>query len=110
MKVFRSVLGSGLAALALVAAAQQIDTTSLVRQSVPVIVANRTIISLRGPIAGYSAQERVRGVGQRIEAILESDKSPAVSIEDVEDGTQVLLAGKLAFLVTRIDIWRHRSR
>jgi small-conductance mechanosensitive channel len=98
------LLGLFLVALALPAGAQQLDTTAPPRQSAPVIVANRTVIVLRGPIAGYSAQERVNAVRQRIETILESDKSPAVSTEDVEDGTQVQLGGKLAFLVTRIDV------
>ncbi len=104
MNALRNLLGLSLAAMALVAVAQQLDTNAPVRQSAPVIVANRVVITLRGPIAGYSAQERVNSVRQRIETILESDKSAAVSIEDVEDGTQVQLGGKLAFLVTRIDI------
>jgi small-conductance mechanosensitive channel len=98
------MLGFGLALATSIVAAQQVDTTSPARQSVPVVLANRTIVVLRGPIAGYSAQERATNVTQRIQAILDSDKSPAVSTEDVEDGTQVLLGGKLAFLVTRIDI------
>jgi small-conductance mechanosensitive channel len=103
MSAFRSLLGFALAAIASIAAGQ-VDTTSPVRQSVSLMVANRPIIVLRGPIAGYSAQERVNGVTQRIASVLESDKSPSVSTEDVEDGTKVLLDGKFAFLVTRIDI------
>jgi small-conductance mechanosensitive channel len=104
MSMFRCLLGMSLGAIALSAAAQTVDTTSPPRQSVPVVVANRTVMVLRGPIAGYSAQERVGHVEQRIEAVLETNKSPAVTTEDVEDGTQVLLDGELAFLVTRIDI------
>jgi small-conductance mechanosensitive channel len=104
MKALRCVLGLGFALAVATAVAQHVDTTSPARQSVPVVVANRTIIVLRGPIAGYSAQERVNNVTQRIEAILETDKAPAASTADTEDGTQVLLGGKLAFLVTRIDI------
>jgi hypothetical protein len=103
MSAFRSLLGFVFAAIASVAAGQ-VDTTSPARQSVSLVVANRPIIVLRGPIAGYSAQERVNGVTQRIASVLESDKSPSVSTEDVEDGTKVLLDGKFAFLVTRIDI------
>jgi small-conductance mechanosensitive channel len=94
----------GLAALACVVASQPIDTAAPARQSAPVVVANRTIIVLRGPIAGYSARERAANTQQRIEETLESDESPAVSTADIADGTQVLLGGKLAFLVTRIDI------
>jgi small-conductance mechanosensitive channel len=104
MAALRSLLGLSLATLALVGIAQTVDTTSPPRQSVPVVVANRTVMVLRGPIAGYSAQERVANVGQRIEAVLDTNKSPAVTINDVEDGTEVLLDGKRAFLVTGIDI------
>jgi len=43
-------------------------------------------------------------VRERIEAILENDSSPAVSTEDVEDGTRVQLDGKPVFLVTGVDI------
>jgi small-conductance mechanosensitive channel len=91
-----------LAALALAAAAQSTDTNAPVRQSARVVVANRTIIDLRGPIAGYSASERVAGVKRRVEEALENNAT-AVSTEDSEDGTKVLLGGNLAFLVTRID-------
>ena len=103
MSALRRLLAAGLALTASMAAAQPVDTASPVRQSAAVVVANRAIIVLRGPIAGYSAQERVSSVKQRIDAILETEKSPAVSTQDVEDGTTVLLGGRLAFLVTRID-------
>jgi small-conductance mechanosensitive channel len=83
---------------------QPIDTSATARQSAPVDLANRTIIVLRGPIAGYSASERANSAARRISSVLESEESPAVSIEDTEDGTQVMLGSKLAFLVTRIDI------
>ena len=104
MNAFRWLLGLSMVTLQCTAVAQQLDINAPVRQSASVVVANRTVIVLRGPIAGYSAQERVTGVTQRIETILQSDESPTVSTEDVEDGTQVQLSGKLAFLVTRIDI------
>ena len=91
-------------AAASVAAAQQVDTAPSVRQSAPLVFANRTIIVLRGPIAGYSARERVVASGRRIGDALEVNAAPSVSTADNEDGTQVLLDGKLAFLVTRIDI------
>ena len=104
MNAIRRPLGLFLVALALPAGAQPLDTNAPPRQSAPVVVANRTVIVLRGPIAGYSAQERVNAVRQRIETILQRDKSPAASTEDVEDGTQVQLGGQLAFLVTRIDV------
>ena len=91
-------------AAATTAPAQPVDISAPARQSAPVDLANRTIIVLRGPIAGYSARERANSAARRISGVLESEEAPAVSIEDSDDGTQVLLGGKLAFLVTRIDI------
>ena len=104
MNMFHCLLALFSIALTSLAFAQQIDTAAPARQSAPVVVANRTVIVLRGPIAGYSARERATSTLRRIDDILESDESPTVSIEDVDDGTQVLLGGKRAFLVTRIDI------
>ena len=75
-----------------------------VPESMPVKVANRTIIVLRGPIAGYHASERVAGTLERIERALDAERFPAVSTEETPEGTPVLLGGKPAFLVTRIDI------
>ena len=74
------------------------------RQGAPVVIANRTIIVLRGPIAGYSAEERARGSIERIEAALDVDPYAAVSFSDVEGGTRVLLGDTMAFTVTKIDI------
>ena len=113
MQMFQRLLALSFAVLAYAgpgraadvpAPAPQIDTSAQVRQSAPVVLANRTIIVLRGPIAGYSARERAESVTKRIDDVLESEELPAVSTEETEDGTQVLLGGKLAFLVTRIDI------
>ena len=102
MSTLRSILALCLSALALTAFGQRVDTSAPVRQSAPVVVANRTIIELRGPIAGYSARERVASVQSRIELALENNTT-TVSTEDSEDGTKVLLGGNLAFRVSRID-------
>ena len=83
----------------LVAAAQDVQ-----RQRAPVVIANRTIIELRGPIAGYSAEERVKGAVARIEAALEADPKAETSFGDHEGGTRVRVGGRHAFIVTRIDI------
>jgi len=104
VNALRCLLGSSLAVAAFAACGQAFDTASPARQSATVVVANRNIIVLRGPIAGYSAQERVDRVTERIEAILGEAKSPAVTTEDVEDGTQVKLGAGSAFTVTRIDV------
>lgn len=74
------------------------------RTSLPVKVANRTIIHLHGPIAGYSALDRVTATAKRIEDALATEHQPAVSTRDGADGTQVMLGDKLAFLITKIDV------
>jgi small-conductance mechanosensitive channel len=75
-----------------------------VRQSAPLVIANRTLIHMRGPIAGYSAEERVRGATERIEQALDTEPYAQVSFEESDAGTRVLVGDKLAFIVTRIDI------
>jgi small-conductance mechanosensitive channel len=74
------------------------------RQSAPVTIANRVIIHLRGPVAGYSAEERARSSIARIEAALDADPKAEASYGDVEEGTRVRVGGRHAFIVTRIDI------
>lgn len=75
-----------------------------VRQSAPVVIANRTIIHLRGPIAGYTAEERAKNTIARIEAALDADPKAEVSHGESEEGTRVRVGGRHAFIVTRIDI------
>ena len=78
----------------------------LVREGMPVKVANRTIIVLRGPIAGYTADDRARSTMERIEQTLESDPAARVTLADAKEdhSTRVLLSGKHAFLVSPMDI------
>jgi small-conductance mechanosensitive channel len=88
------------AALApLAALAQEVQ-----RQRAPVVIANRTIIDLRGPIAGYSAEERAQGATARIEAALDAEPRAEVSFGESEEGTRVRVGGRHAFIVTKIDI------
>jgi small-conductance mechanosensitive channel len=68
------------------------------------VVANRQIIILRGPIAGYSARERAIGAMERIEQALSADANPKVATEEIPQGTRVVLGNLLAFLVTSIDV------
>jgi len=75
-----------------------------VRESAEVRIANRTIIVLHGPIVGYHAKERADATLERIERVLDSVPSPEVSTEEAPDGTRVLLDGKPAILVTKVDI------
>jgi small-conductance mechanosensitive channel len=74
------------------------------RDGVPVVIANRQIIILRGPIAGYSARERAIGAMERIEQALSADANPKVATEEIPQGTRVVLGSLLAFLVTSIDV------
>jgi hypothetical protein len=74
------------------------------RQSAPVVIANRTVIVLRGPIAGYTAEERVRNSIDRIEAALDSNPYAQISFDDSDTGTRVLVGDALAYIVTKIDI------
>jgi small-conductance mechanosensitive channel len=90
--------------LPLAAGAQAPARQDAPRQSAPVVIANRTIIALRGPIAGYTAEERVRNSIDRIEAALDSDPYAEISFDDSEAGTRVLVGDTLAYIVTKIDI------
>ena len=74
-----------------------------VREGVPVKVANRTVIVLRGPVAGYSAKERADAVMERIDQALDAEDLPAISVEESENGTRVLLGSSVMFTVLKID-------
>ena len=74
-----------------------------VREGVPVKVANRTVIVLRGPVAGYSAKERADAVMERIDQALDAEELPAISVEESENGTRVLLGSSVMFTVLKID-------
>jgi len=93
-----------LAVLTLVAAATEGDAAALQRDAMAVKIANRTVIVLRGPIAGYSAKERATSSTARIDHAFEKNQTPAISTVETADGVRVLLDGEPAFLVTRIDI------
>jgi small-conductance mechanosensitive channel len=104
MRVSLYLLAFCLAALASTAGAEIGVTEVPARESSPVIVANRNVIVLRGPIAGYSARERANAAMRRIDEVLEGEGDKNVTTGDDPDGTQVRIGDKLAFLVTRIDI------
>lgn len=78
----RLLLGLVLAGAAGIDAIAQQTT----REGVPVVVANRTIIVLRGPIAGYTARERAAATMERIEQALAGEKFPGVSIANTPEG------------------------
>jgi small-conductance mechanosensitive channel len=97
-------LALALLLLPLVAGAQEPARQDTQRQSASVVIANRTVIVLRGPIAGYSADERARNSIDRIEAALDADPYAKISFDDTESGTRVLVGDTLAYIVTKIDI------
>ena len=92
-----------LAGIAIHAAAANSADQQAVRESAPVKVANRTVIVLRGPVLGFSAKERATATMERIEHALASGKPPAISLEESEAGTRVLLGGDRMFTVLKID-------
>jgi small-conductance mechanosensitive channel len=102
----RIVLGvAWLAAATTLATAAELDIPAQpAREASTLKVANRTIITLRGPLAGYSAKERVHNTTVRIEEVLSQERLPAITLEQHEIGTRVLLGGKHAFIVSKIDI------
>jgi small-conductance mechanosensitive channel len=73
-------------------------------ESAPLSLANRTIATLRGPVAGYSARERVDNVVRRIDEALAKQAAPAVTTEEAPEGTRVLLGGERMFVISRADI------
>jgi small-conductance mechanosensitive channel len=102
----RTVLGAlALAAIAIHATAEEpAAAQQAVREGAPVKVANRTVIILRGPVMGHSAKERAAATMERIEHALAAEKLPAISLEDMESGTRVLLGGSGMFTVLKIDV------
>ena len=100
----RRRLALALLLLPLVGGAQEPARQDAPRQSAQVVIANRTVITLRGPIAGYSAEERARNSIERIETALDADAYAQISFDDFDAGTRVLLGGSLAYTVTKIDV------
>jgi len=103
----RALLAIGLALLApafVDGATAAADPSLPARERALLMIANRPIIALSGPIAGYSARDRVQASAERIERVLDADRTAAVSMQPSEDGTQVLVGGRPAFLVTRADV------
>ena len=82
-KTVHLLIGLGLCAIACAAvAAEEIDTATATRDSARIVIANRTVIVVRGPIAGYSATERATASTNRIIDVLEANPSPAIKLDD----------------------------
>jgi small-conductance mechanosensitive channel len=99
----RTTLAVVLVAMSLGAPAAEPEVA---RQVASVKIANRMIIELRGPIAGYTAERRAQETMQRIDKALETETYPKITFEAMDElgATRVLLGGKHMFLVTKIDI------
>lgn len=74
------------------------------REGLPLRVSNRFIIELKGPVAGYSAAQRVEGAAHRIEQAIQGTRKPKLTLNETPHGTLVLINGKPVFTVTRADI------
>jgi len=70
----------------------------------PLQVNGRTIVALRGPLLGFSPQERVAVATARIEAVLGRQQLPEVTFEEFPLGTRVRLGGEPVFTITRAEI------
>jgi len=85
----RAVLAFAAVAILGFGSGQEARAQQVAREGVPVIVANRTIIVLRGPIAGHTARERATSTMERIEQALAEEQIPAVSTTDTH-GVQIM--------------------
>ncbi len=65
---------------------------------------NRALVTLRGPLLGFSAQERVAIATARMDAILARQQLPEVTFEELPQGTRLRLGGEPAFTITRAEI------
>jgi small-conductance mechanosensitive channel len=93
-----------LAPLAAGAVAETHHPATMPRTGVPLTIANRPIVTLYGPIAGYSAHDRVDASRRRINETLASAAHPSVTTTSLPDGTLVSIAGSPAFLVAPVDV------
>ncbi|HEU4581396.1 MAG TPA: mechanosensitive ion channel domain-containing protein [Polyangiaceae bacterium] len=64
----------------------------------------RALITLRGSLLGFSAQERVAIAAARMEAILARQQLPEVTFEELPQGTRLRLGGEPAFTITSAEI------
>jgi small-conductance mechanosensitive channel len=94
----------GVVAAGALATAHADQASPMPRERAEVRISNRPIITLQGPIAGYTARERADATTARIEQALVSESTPSVSMQTIPEGTEVLVGGQRAFVVTPIDI------
>jgi len=67
-------------------------------------VGARTIFVFRSSLAGFPAQDRADGARKRLDKAIAAGGPQQASTRSIEQGTQVLLDGKLLFLATPQDV------
>ena len=99
--------GTLLAGAALSAEPPPVETVLVAQDTnapADLIIANRTIVTLRAPVMGASPAERAEAIGQRIEALLAEGGTPVVSLVPIDGGYMLNVHGKAAFRVLDADV------
>ena len=68
------------------------------------VVANRTIVTLRAPVSGASAAQRVEAISERLDALLAKGGTPIVSRTAVDGGYMIQVNGEPAFRILDADV------
>lgn len=68
------------------------------------VVANRTIVTLRAPVSGASAAQRVEAISERLDALLAKGGAPVVSRTAVDGGYLIQINGEPGFRVLDADV------
>lgn len=68
------------------------------------VVGTRTVFVFRAALASYSPQERADGARKRLDKALAAGGAQRADTREIPEGTQVLLDGRLLFVVTPGDV------
>lgn len=98
--VFLNILLFG----ALVQAAPGVTGEPAQAPSAPLIVGARPIFVFHSSLAGFPPQDRAEGARKRLDKALAAGGPQRTSVRAIEEGSQVLLDGRLLFLVTPADV------
>ena len=95
-----------LAAAAATAQPAATDADSAAAGGLPadLVVANRTIVTLRAPVSGASAAQRVEAISERLDALLAKGGAPVVSRTAVDGGYLIQINGEPAFRILDADV------
>jgi len=84
--------------------ADPVPASSNVSEPAELIIANRSIFTLRGDVAGASPAERVRNIRDGVDLIVERGGPMVVSTRELPEGIAVLVDGHLIFRVLNADV------